>query len=84
MFLFFQKDTLFAKQETAWETSFEHITVATWVSDEELLREKARADMIKQMETQLEKEGISVNGVNIYRLPAAVVQYNNAALNIYF
>ena len=33
------------------------------LSDEEL-REKARAEMIKQMETQLEKEGISVNGVN--------------------
>ena len=33
------------------------------LSDEEL-REKARADMLKQMETQLEKEGISVNGVN--------------------
>ena len=53
------------------------------LSDEEL-REKARAEMIKQMETQLEKEGISVNCVNIYRLPAAVVQYNNAALNNYF
>lgn len=33
------------------------------LSDEEL-RDKARADMLKQMETQLEKEGISVNGVN--------------------
>ena len=30
------------------------------LSDEEL-REKAQAEMIKQMETQLEKEGISVN-----------------------
>ena len=33
------------------------------LSDEQL-REKARAEMLKQMETQLEKEGISVNGVN--------------------